>query len=218
MSIATNNSLLKGTRGKIGSLISRNVNGKTVISRAPEPDSPKTEAQKNNQNQFREASAFAKAAMDDPGIKAYFKHEAERRKLPNAYTAALSFKLKDLKTSAQQQNQPSKANELAGLPPESKHQQVGRITHSEQVEQFRQLFDTMIDPLDAALEKVSTVWHNVERMNTDKTQKEVMLTALRLQIHETLSFIHLCSKINATEFKHPAPDFGHINAVVNKTE
>jgi hypothetical protein len=218
MSIATNGSLLKGTRGKIGNLISRSVNGKTVISRAPEPDRPQTEAQKNNQNQFREASAFAHAAMEDPGIKAYFKHEAEKRKLPNAYTAALSFKLKDLKTSAQQQNQPSKANGLTGLPPESKHQEVGHVTHSEQIEQFRQLFGTMIDPLDTALEKVSTVWHNVERMNIDKTQKEVMLTALRLQIHETLSFIHLCSKINATEFKHPAPDFGHINAVVNKTE
>jgi hypothetical protein len=218
MSIATNESLLKGTRGKIGNLISRSVNGKTVISRAPEPDRPQTEAQINNQNQFREASAFAQAAMGDPGIKAYFQREAEKRKLPNAYTAALSFKLKDLKTSVQQKNQQSEVNKVTGLSPESKHLEAGDIMNVEQVEQFKQLYSTMIDTLDAALAKISTVWRNIERLNADKTQKEVMQTALRLQIHETLSFIHLCSKINATEFKHPAPDFGHINAVVNKTE
>ena len=88
MSIATNDSLLKGTRGKLGNLITRSVNGKTIISMAREPERPQTEVQKNNQNQFREASAFAQAAMGDPGIKAYFQKEAEKRKLPNAYTAA----------------------------------------------------------------------------------------------------------------------------------
>jgi hypothetical protein len=30
----------------------------------------------------------AQAAIGDPGIKAYFQKEAEKRKLPNAYTAA----------------------------------------------------------------------------------------------------------------------------------
>jgi hypothetical protein len=217
MSIATNGSLLKGTRGKIGNLISRSVNGKTVISRAPEPDRPQTEAQKNNQDQFREASAFAQAAMDDPGIKAYFQQEAEKRKLPNPYTAALSFKLKDLKTSARQKQQPPEANGMTGLSPESKPEKVGEM-HIEQVEQFRQLYSTLIDPLEAALAKLSTVWRNIERMNTDKTQKEVIQTALRLQIHETLSFIHLSSKINSPEFKQPPPDFAHIEAVANKTE
>jgi hypothetical protein len=217
MSIATNDSLLKGTRGKLGTLITRNVKGKTIISRAPEPDRPQTEAQKNNQNQFREASAFAQAATGDPGIKAYFKKEAEKLKLPNAYTAALSFKLKDLKASVPQKDQAPTPPGVTALSTEPQQQEAGAM-HNKQVEQFKQLYSTVIDPLGEALAKVTTVWRNVENMNVDKTQKEVVQTALRLQIQETLSFILLCSKANALEFKQTVPDFGHITGTANKNE
>lgn len=215
MSIATNESLLKGTRGKLGNLITRSVKGKTIVSQAPDPDRPQTEAQKNNQHQFREASAFAKAATEDPGIKAYFSKVAEKRKLPNAYTAALSFKLKDLKTLARQKSQPSESNGVPVVLP-APQQPVGNLMHHEQVEKFKQLYSSMIDPLEFALVKVSTAWRNIEKMDIEKTQKEVVLTALRLEIQETLSSIHLTSKINAMEFKQPMPDFSQITPLVDK--
>lgn len=130
----------------------------------------------------------------------------------------MSFKLKDLKASVPQKDQTREATEVTTLPNGSRHQEPGNAMHNEQVEQFKQLYSVILDPLEEALAKVSMVWRNVEEMNVDKIQKEVVQTALRLQLQQTLSFIYLNSKANAVEFKQPMPDFGHITGSANKTE
>jgi hypothetical protein len=155
--------------------------------------------------------------MRDPEIKAYFRHEAEKRRLPNAYTAALSFKLKDLKPQVQEKDQTPEAKRVVALPAEIRQQQQeSDATRVEEVKQFRQLFSDILDPIEEALVKVSQAWSNVEAMKIDKTQKAVMQTAVRLQIQQRLMSIHLSSKVNAIEFKHPTPNFERITALVNK--
>ena len=217
MSIATNQSLLRGTHGKLGDLIIREVKGRTIISRLPNPNRPQTALQKRNRNQFKEAAAFAKAAMNDPEIKEYFRREAERRKLPNAYTAAVSFKLKDLKTQAHRKDQPETKG-MAALAPEIQHQQTGEAIHTKEVNAFIQSYSHYLDPLNEALEKISLSWRNLEGLEIDDTQKEVMQTAVRLQIQQTLKSIHLTSKANAIEFKQPTPNFDRITALVKKAD
>jgi hypothetical protein len=94
----SSNPLVAGLSGKIGNvIIFKTVRGKTVISAFPrKPDkSTETKAQKETRTKFKTAAAWASAAMKDPKQKKYFDQLAKKRKLPNAYTAALQHYLRD---------------------------------------------------------------------------------------------------------------------------
>ena len=71
--------------------IFKTIRGKTYLSRRPKP-STKTEtaSQRSTRTKFKEATSFAKSAMEDAEKKAYYKKMAYKLKLPNAYTAALT--------------------------------------------------------------------------------------------------------------------------------
>jgi hypothetical protein len=83
--------LIEGIHGRMGDLIFRGTaNGETVVYKAPgeaagksqsEPDSPP--------HPFKEAHAYARAAMADPEMRAYYKEQA-RKKNRSAYAMALS--------------------------------------------------------------------------------------------------------------------------------
>jgi hypothetical protein len=84
------NSLIKGVRGSIGSLVLRQVGKKTIVSGAPSLPVRQSEKQKENRLKFKHASAWAKAMMKDPQKKAYYLQKAKKLKLTNAYTAAIT--------------------------------------------------------------------------------------------------------------------------------
>ena len=217
MSIATNQSLLRGTRGKLGDLIIRQVKGKTVISTVPNPDAPQSALQKTNRNQFREASAFARAAMRDPEIKVYFQSEARRRGLTNGYTAALGFKMKDLKTAARDKDQVPADKSLTALSADISQPPTNAPIPLEANDSFRQLLEEKLGLVMEGLRQVTKTWDNIDVILADETQKEVLRTAVRLQLQETLKIIHLRSKAKAIQFKQVMPNFDHIMAVVDKT-
>jgi hypothetical protein len=108
------NPLVTGLTGKIGNvIIFKTVRGKTVISAFPrKPDkSTETKAQKETRTRFKIAAAWASAAMKDPKQKKHFEQVAKKRKLPNAYTAALQKYLRgDSKSQVQSLTAKSKAN------------------------------------------------------------------------------------------------------------
>jgi len=90
------NPLLKGLRGRVGELVFRNLNGKTVVSKYIAKQDKKKESlhQASNRHKFKEASARAKLLLDDPAMREFFNEEARRLKLPNAYTAAVRTALR----------------------------------------------------------------------------------------------------------------------------
>ena len=93
MAKVLNNALLKGLSGQLGKVfIIRTVGNKTIISSYPRSvdKSKETIAQKATRSKFKTASSRAKKAMKDPALKAQYQKIAKRRKLPNAYTAAVS--------------------------------------------------------------------------------------------------------------------------------
>lgn len=56
----------------------RQRNGKTVMCKLPKPYPPKTATQLANQERFKKANNFAKAAIKDPEKKAHYKAIAKR--------------------------------------------------------------------------------------------------------------------------------------------
>lgn len=77
-------------RGMIGDLVYRNINGVTLVSARPHYNTEKqTARQKQTRDKFRKVAAEVKRKLLDPEVKAHYQREAERVKLPNAYTAAL---------------------------------------------------------------------------------------------------------------------------------
>jgi len=82
--------LVKGLRGMIDDLVFRNVNGSIIVSKRPTYRKGKqSELQKLNCVKFKRVSAEVKKKLTDPEVRAHYKREAERLKLPNAYTAAV---------------------------------------------------------------------------------------------------------------------------------
>jgi hypothetical protein len=90
MAIVQTNSMTKGISGAIGNLVFRQLRGKTIITSKPKQRAKQSDQQRNNRSRFRSASAWAKTQMLDPQKKAYYWRKAEKLKLPNAYTAAVS--------------------------------------------------------------------------------------------------------------------------------
>ncbi|MGC3944676.1 MAG: hypothetical protein QM762_09165 [Chryseolinea sp.] len=98
MAYAENNPSMGKVSGKLGNtVVIKQYNGKTVYCKVPTPSGNESPAQKQNRDQFREASAWSKQVLLDPVHKEYFLQEARRLKLKDAYTAAMGFKLREIK-------------------------------------------------------------------------------------------------------------------------
>jgi hypothetical protein len=91
MAISKDNILTEGLSGMIGNVIVfKTVRGKTIMANRPRKPTRQSELQRSNRSRFRNATAFAHAAMHDPQKKAYYWEKARKLKLPNAYTAAIT--------------------------------------------------------------------------------------------------------------------------------
>ena len=77
MAKVTLNPLLEQVRGKIGDMVFRQVNGRLVISRAPDFSRRKLSAQQKKQCQrFKDAVRAAKLALTDPKRRAAYQAKA----------------------------------------------------------------------------------------------------------------------------------------------
>ena len=86
-----NNFLTKGLSGMIGQqMVFRSWKGKTYLSIAPKKPTKQSAKQKENRSKFQMATGYAKRMMTDPVMKAEYKKIADKLKLPNAYTAAIT--------------------------------------------------------------------------------------------------------------------------------
>ena len=95
MAKVTLNPILDDIRGKIGSyVIRRSPSGRLILSKAPDMSRVKwSKKQRENRQRFKEAIAYAKAAMAEPDVRAsYEKRATEEGKRP--YDLALSDYLK----------------------------------------------------------------------------------------------------------------------------
>jgi hypothetical protein len=87
MAIVKRNSIMRGASGKLGDeLVVRQRNGETVYCKPPRPYPPKTANQIANQERFKRANDFAKAAVKDPEKKAYYQSIKKPRQ--TAFNAA----------------------------------------------------------------------------------------------------------------------------------
>jgi hypothetical protein len=78
MAIIRNNVIMRGASGKhADQMVLRQRNGQTVICKMPCEYPPKTAKQLANQDRFKRANDFAKAAIKDPARKAYYKSIAK---------------------------------------------------------------------------------------------------------------------------------------------
>jgi hypothetical protein len=91
-----------GFRGKIGGLVFRTVNGRTIVSAQPGPNRKRKTSvrQQLARARFSEAAAFARAATRGQQ-KLFYAAEAKKMGLSNAYTAALTLYLRGQKDIAQ---------------------------------------------------------------------------------------------------------------------
>jgi hypothetical protein len=87
-------SLLNGFSGRLGDLVFRTYNGRTVASMRPDVSESRTKkqspAQAYTRSRFREAAAHASTMMRDPEKRAHYRQKAKELNLTNAYTAALT--------------------------------------------------------------------------------------------------------------------------------
>jgi hypothetical protein len=90
MAIVQNNLVTKGFSGSFGSIVFKQLRGKTIIASKPDKVLKQSKLQRENRTRFKAASAWAKAQMLDADKKAYYLQKAKKLKLPNAYTAAVS--------------------------------------------------------------------------------------------------------------------------------
>jgi hypothetical protein len=78
MAISNHNVVTKGASGTLGGqIVFRQRFGKTIMCKLPRPYPPKTATQLANQERFKRANDFAKAAIKDPVKKAYYKSIAK---------------------------------------------------------------------------------------------------------------------------------------------
>ena len=78
MAVSEHNVITRGATGTFGKqIVFRQRNGKTVMCAPPRPYPPKTATQIANQERFKRANDFAKAAIKDPEKKAYYKSIAK---------------------------------------------------------------------------------------------------------------------------------------------
>jgi hypothetical protein len=84
------NPVVKSISGKVGKRLMFKRRGKTtVLSSVPRKPGKRTEAQKACAATFKSAAVFAKAALRNPIIKAYYKEVCRQRNQHSAYAALL---------------------------------------------------------------------------------------------------------------------------------
>jgi hypothetical protein len=93
------NPMFKEVRGKLGDKVFRRMaNGEIVMSQAPEKSNIEpTEAQLAHRERFKQASAYAKAALAEPKVRAHYeKLAAQTGKRPRALAISDYLKGKNL--------------------------------------------------------------------------------------------------------------------------
>ena len=91
MAKSTLNSALRGIHGKIDAWVYRNYGDRTVISRRPEGTDARSPAQLAIRAAFKEAAAYAKAALADPVRRAIYATIAKARGRPLFATALTDY-------------------------------------------------------------------------------------------------------------------------------
>jgi hypothetical protein len=91
MARVKNNVLTEGLSGKIGNkIVFRQRNGVTIAAQAPKQKVKLTENQLSQNKRFTDASTYAKNALSDPTLKAFYEAEAKKKGTLSARNAAMS--------------------------------------------------------------------------------------------------------------------------------
>lgn len=91
MATVRNNLLVSGLSGMLGNtIVFKKWQGKTLVTSRPRAPRKQSAQQKANRSRFRQATLFARQAMLNAEMKAYYQAKAKKLKLPNAYTAAIT--------------------------------------------------------------------------------------------------------------------------------
>lgn len=103
--MTTSNQIMQGMRGAFGGkMVFRTLRGKTVISAMPKRLNVKPKdqsaAQRLTRVNFKSATYYAKHILQDPRMKEYYQRMAEKLKLPNAYTAAITDHMRKAKVES----------------------------------------------------------------------------------------------------------------------
>ena len=88
MATLSPSSILYGASGKLGGVVFRQVNGKTVVQAANESNVKRSALQLMFNDKMRMASAHAKAALRDPVVRAHYEKKMKRLNVSSPYTAA----------------------------------------------------------------------------------------------------------------------------------
>jgi hypothetical protein len=83
------NETVNGYRGSIGRLVFKKYKGRTIVSRKPVLTKEPTEGQIAHRERFKEATSFAKYAMADPLLRAFYEPIARERDM-TVYTLAVA--------------------------------------------------------------------------------------------------------------------------------
>jgi hypothetical protein len=94
MAIVQNNIISKGFRGKVGNLVFRKRGNKTTVYLQSPKTTPFSEKQKDAQLRFSMAVRLAVEALNDATLKKKFEELAKSKKKESAYSAAISYYLK----------------------------------------------------------------------------------------------------------------------------
>lgn len=87
------NETVNGYSGSIGRLVFKKYKGRTIVGRKPVNTKPPTPAQIAQREHFKEASSFAKFAMEDPALRAFYEPLAQQRDI-TVYALAMGDYLK----------------------------------------------------------------------------------------------------------------------------
>lgn len=91
MARVKDNDLTEGLSGKFGKkIVFRQKNGITIAAQAPKHKVKPTEKQENQNKRFSEASTYAKNALQDPTLKAFYEQQAKSKGNISARNAAMS--------------------------------------------------------------------------------------------------------------------------------
>lgn len=91
MAIVKKNLVTKGLSGMIGgTLVFRTVGDNTIVSSAPSPSGPPSDAQKEQRERFQQAVIYAKGSMADPVTKAEYQEAVQGKGQANAYNIAVA--------------------------------------------------------------------------------------------------------------------------------
>jgi hypothetical protein len=79
--------------GTIGKLVYRKYRGRTIVAMKPDENRPLSQAEAAHRQDFAQAAAWAKAALQDEGLRPFYEALGKQREIP-ARAAAISDYLK----------------------------------------------------------------------------------------------------------------------------